>query len=196
MDRRSWLGTCFVIPLHRSSQQRSISTLVEKGIHSVEGYQFADGINTLEEAWDRGQRSPVVCEYLALAFLYGERDYERAWKLMTQAIEQGGQASIFVRHSHGKSILSAGLENYCVGKLSISRDRLVFKSREPAHDFAVEGAELTRLRANRFEFGKKGRFHLRIMDKSNYEFTPYTESEDERRLFLELLKVGLNKHPE
>lgn len=174
------------------SPAERLDGLVAAGLRATREARYAEAINALEEAVDRGRRTPVVLENLAIAHLYGERNLAKARELMKASLAAGGQATFVVRHSHQRSILVGGLEDGCAGRLSLSPSRLTYQGQEDKHSFSVSWDELVTVKKSRLEIGKKGRFTLRLRQQGNYEFTSGTWMPEEAQLLFELVEISLH----
>jgi hypothetical protein len=93
-----------------------------------------------------------------------------------------------VQHPHDKlGFVSGDMADFCSGRLSVSRDRLVFTSKEDRHSFVVEKGQLKEIKANHGYGSNRGMYHIRTADKKNYNFRPRSWSEEEERLILQLV---------
>jgi hypothetical protein len=166
--------------------------LTAKGIAEIDQGRFNEALNALEEVWEQDQSNPVVAENLAMAYLYADHDLEKAKALAERSIQAGGKASFLVQHPHEKlGFVSGDMADYCSGRLSISRDRLVFVSKLEDHSFVVEKGQLKEIKANRVYGTDRGMYHIRTADKKNYNFRPRSWSEQEQELILLLVNEYL-----
>jgi len=185
------LFCCFL-----SAQPSSVAVLLEKGAAAFSAGRYRDAINLLEEAWESSPEDPVICENLALALLYGERDFSRSLRLMEKALERGGQATFLVQHVHekGVSALSQTATNYCPGKLSVRKGQVAFiSSTEPGHSFVLPGGSIREVRPNRIVGAAEAGFHIRTEKKEVLNFSPRSGSDPERTLIMELISQYARK---
>jgi hypothetical protein len=162
--------------------------LTAKGIGYIDQGRFNDALNVLEEVWEQDQSDPVVAENLAMAYLYADHNLDKATTLAERAIQGGGKASFLVQHPHEKIGFASGdMVEFCSGRLSVSRERLVFTSKDESHSFVVEKGQLKELKANHVYGSSRGMYHIRTADKKNYNFRPRTWSEEEQKLILQLV---------
>jgi tetratricopeptide (TPR) repeat protein len=164
------------------------SELTAKGIAYIDQGRFNDALNALEEVWERDQSDPKVAENLAMAYLYTDHDLAKATALAERAIQGGGKASFLVQHPHEKiGFVSGDIVDFCTGRLSVSRERLVFTSRDERHSFVIEKGQLREMKANHVYGSSRGMYHIRTVDKKNYNFRPRSWSEEEQQLMLQLV---------
>lgn len=164
------------------------SELTAKGIANIDQGRFNDALNALEEVWEQDQSDPVVAENLAMAYLYIDHDLTKARALSERAIRDGGRASFLVQHPHEKIGFASGdMADFCSGRLSVSRDRLVFTSKDESHSFIVLKGQLKEMKANHVYGSSRGMYHIRTMDKKNYNFRPRSWSDEEQQLILQIV---------
>jgi tetratricopeptide (TPR) repeat protein len=189
------LQTCtlFVLVLPVLSQNTArLSELTSKGIADLEQGRYNDAFNALEEVWEQDQSDPSVAENLAMAYLYADHDFEKARTIAERAIQTGGKASFLVQHPHDKlGIVSGDVADYCSGRLSISKNHLAFISKVENHSFTVEKGQLKEIKANRVYGSGRGMYHIRTIDKRNYNVRPRTWSDQEQELILLLVNEYL-----
>jgi len=162
--------------------------LSSKGIAYLDQGRFNEALNAFEEIWEQDQSDASVAENLAMAYLYADRDLGKARMLDERAIQAGGKASFLVQHPHEKiGFVSGDMVDFCGGRLSISRERLVFTSKDQSHSFTVEKGQLKEIKANHVYGSKRGMYHIRTADKKTYNFRPRSWSEEEQQLILELV---------
>jgi tetratricopeptide (TPR) repeat protein len=166
-----------------------LAELTAKGIAYLDQGKFNDAVNALEQVWEQDQSDPAVAENLGMAYLYADHDLAKAKGLAEKAIQGGGKASFLVQHPHEKvGFVSGDMAEFCSGRLSISRDRLVFtSSKEPAHSFMVMKGQIKEIQANKLYGSGRGMYHVRTADKKNYNFRPRSGSEEEQELILLLV---------
>jgi tetratricopeptide (TPR) repeat protein len=170
----------------------SLSQLTAKGTADLDQGRYNAALNALEEVWEQDQSDPSVSENLAMAYLYADHDFEKAKAFAERSIQAGGKASFLVQHPHDKLVLISGdVADYCSGRLSISKDRLVFVSKVEDHSFTVEKGQLKEIKANRIYGSGRGMYHIRTIDKRNYNFRPRTWSDQEQELILLLVNEYL-----
>jgi hypothetical protein len=162
--------------------------LTAKGIACIDQGKFNDALNALEEVWEQDQSDPAVAENLAMAYLYADHDFDKAKTLAERSIQAGGKASFLVQHPHEKVAFASGdMADFCSGRLSISRERMSFTSKDERHSFSVEKGQLKEIKANRLYGSGRGMYHIRTADKKNYNFRPRSWSEQEQTLILLLV---------
>ena len=162
-----------------------LAELTAKGIAYLDQGKFNDAVNALEQVWEQDQSDPAVAENLGMAYLYADHDLAKAKALAQKAIKAGGKASFLVQHPHEKiGFVSGDTAEFCSGRLSVSRDRMVFTSKEPAHSFVVMKGQLKEIQANKVYGSGRGMYHVRTADKKNYNFRPRSGSEQEQELIL------------
>ena len=159
-----------------------------QGIQLVERSRYNQAINVLEEIWEQDRSNPVVAENLGIAYLYGDRNAAKARRYMEQAIAGGGRASFLMQHAHEKvPVIATEMSDYCPGRLSIYPGRLAFTAGVADHSFTIPAGEFKEIKANRW-FGKgEGVYHIKTLEKKNYNLRPRTWSEQEMGLVLELI---------
>jgi len=117
--------------------------------------------------------------------------------LAERAIRSGGQASFLVQHPHEKVGFASGdLADFCSGRLSVTRERLIFTSKEERHSFSIQKGQLREIKVNRVYGSERGMFHVRTMDKRSYNFRPRTWSEQEQELILGLVNEYIKSSKE
>jgi hypothetical protein len=184
---------CLSLALFSFAQTSRRAELIANGLSFIDKGRFTDAVNALEEAWEQSPNDPTVAENLAMGYLYADRDYEKALKLATFAIENGGRASFLMQHPHERvKLLSGEMADYCSGRFTIQKGRMAFTSAtEQAHSFSVEGSNFKEIQTNRAYGGNRGMFHVKTVNKTNYNFRPKTWSEAETRLVFHLLEKYL-----
>lgn len=166
--------------------------LTAKGIASVDQGRFNEALNALEEVWEQDQSDPAVAENLAMAYLYADHDLPKARNLAEWSISKGGRASFLVQHPHEKvAFISGDMADFCSGRLSVSKERLVFTASEPLHSFVVEKGQLKEIKANRLYGSSRSMYHIRTADKKNFNFRPRSWSEQEQELILLLVSKNI-----
>lgn len=166
--------------------------LTAKGIANLDQGKFNEALNSLEEVWEQDQSDVAVAENLAMAYLYADHNLIKAKALDEQAIAAGGKASFFVQHPHEKiGFVSGDMVEFCSGRLSVSRERMVFTSKDQRHSFVVEKGQIKEFKANHVYGSSRGMYHLRTADKKDYNFRPRTWSEEEQQLIVQLVNEHL-----
>jgi len=166
--------------------------LTAKGIAYLDQGKFNEALNSLEEVWEQDQSDVAVAENLAMAYLYADHNLIKAKALDEQAIAAGGKASFFVQHPHEKiGFVSGDMVEFCSGRLSVSRERMVFTSKDQRHSFVVEKGQIKEFKANHVYGSSRGMYHLRTADKKDYNFRPRTWSEEEQQLIVQLVNEHL-----
>ena len=169
-------------------QNARLSDLKSKGIAFIDQGRFNDALNALQEVWEQDQSDPATAENLAMAYLYADHDFEKAKELAEHSIQAGGKASFLVQHPHEKVAFASGdMADYCSGRLSISREKLVYVASEERHSFVVGKGELKEIKANKVYGTDRGMYHIRTADKKNYNFRPRSWSPQEQDLILLLV---------
>lgn len=179
----------FAVAIPALSQNSGrFAELTGKGIGYLDQGRFNDALNALEEVWEQDQSDSLVAENLAMAYLYADHDLAKARMLAERAIQAGGKASFLVQHPHEKVAFASGdMAEFCNGRLSVSRGRLVFTAKEERHSFVVEKGALVEIKANRLYGSGRGMYHIRTADKKNYNLRPRSWLEPERELILLLV---------
>ena len=146
-----------------------------QGIEFIERGRYNNAVNVLEEIWEQDRSNPAVAENLAIAYLYGDRNTAKARQYMEQAIAGGGRASFLMQHAHEKvAVVATTMSDYCAGRLSIYPGRLAFTAGVADHSFTIPAGEFKEIKTNRW-FGKgEGTYHIRTLDKKNYNLRPRT----------------------
>jgi tetratricopeptide (TPR) repeat protein len=185
--RRILALSVFVLTISAQNNGR-YAELSAKGIAYLDQGRFNEALNAFEEIWEQDQTDPTIAENLAMAYLYADHDLNKARALSERAIQAGGKASFLVQHPHEKvGFLSGDMVDFCTGRLSISRDRLVFTAKDQQHSFAVEKGQIKEIKANHVYGSKRGLYHIQTADKKTYNFRPKTWSEEEQQLILGLV---------
>jgi tetratricopeptide (TPR) repeat protein len=166
--------------------------LTAKGIAYLDQGKFNEALNALEEVWERDQSDVAVAENLAMAYLYADHNLSKAKELAEHAIAAGGKASFLVQHPHEKiGFISGDMVEFCSGRLSISRERLVFTSKDQRDSFVVEKGQIKEMKANHVYGSSRGMYHIRTAGKKDYNFRPRSWSEEEQQLILQLVNEHL-----
>jgi hypothetical protein len=171
-----------------------LAELTAKGIADLEQGKYTAALNALEEVWEQDQSDPAVAENLAMAYLYAEKDAPKARSLAEHAIRAGGKASFLVQHPHEKvGFLSGDMADFCAGRIRISKDQLIFTSKDPRHSFVINAGGLKEIKANRLYGSERGMYHLQTTDKRKYNFRPRNWSQEEQELMLRLVKQHIKQ---
>src|SRR5260370_6817525 len=177
--------------LYAQSASR-FAELTAKGIGYLDQGKFNEALNSLEEVWEQDQSDVAVAENLAMAYLYADHNLIKARTLAEQAIAGGGKASFFVQHPHEKiGFVSGDMVEFCSGRLSVSREHLVFTSKDQRHSFVVDKGQIKEIKANHVYGSSRGMYDLRTADKKDYNFRPRSWSEEEQQLILQLVNEHL-----
>lgn len=177
-----FFATCSCISAQNTGR---FAALTSKGIELIDKGRYNEAVNALEEVWEQDQSDPAVAENLGLAYLYADRDSVKAQGLMETAIAAGGRASFVMQHAHEKATaISMDTSDYCVGRLSIYRDRLTFTASIPAHSFTVQAGEFKEIKQNRWFGSGEGVYHIKTLGKRTYNLRPKTWSDRETKLVL------------
>lgn len=162
--------------------------LTAKGIGYLDQGRFNDAVNALEQVWELDQSDPAVAENLAMGYLYADHDFEKAKALAERSIQAGGRASFLVQHPHEKIAFASGdMADFCSGRLSVSRQKLVFTASVERHSFIVEKGQLKEIQPNRHYGSGRGMYHIRTADNKTYNFRPRSWSQQEQELILLLI---------
>ena len=166
--------------------------LTAKGIAYLDQGKFNEALNALEEVWEQDQSDVVVAENLAMAYLYADHNLIKAKALAEQSIAAGGKASFLVQHPHEKiGFVSGDMVEFCSGRLSVTRERLVFTSKDQRDSFVVEKGQIKEIKANHVYGASRGMYHIRTTGKKDYNFRPRSWSEEEQQLILQLVNEHL-----
>ena len=188
-DSILFLSLCSIL-LH-GQQTGRFATLKSQAFTLFERGQYEQVAGKLEEVWEQDQSDPKVAEYLAIGYLYGERDLNKARPVMKAAIERGGQATFLVQHSHERSgILGGGpLNNYCTGKMSVVPGKLTFTADSGEHSATFTAADIKDFH---ILGGSPGRVQFKALGK-NYVFRGKTEKNDEAEFLEELVTANVKR---
>ena len=97
-----------------------------------------------------------------------------------------------MQHPHEKVAFASGdMADFCSGRLSVSRERVVFIASDDRHSFVVEKGQFKEIQANRLYGSGRGMYHIRTTDKRNYNFRPRSWSQQEQELILLLVNEYL-----
>lgn len=165
-----------------------LAELISKGISALDKGKYNEALNALQEVWEQDRGDPAVAENLAMAYLYADHDVDKARALAEESIGAGGRASFLVQHSHERvAMLSGDMADYCTGRLSVRKDGLSFVASDQRHSFAIEKNNFREIKVNRLYGSERGMYHIRTLDKRNYNLRPRTWSEQETRLVFYLV---------
>jgi hypothetical protein len=166
------------------------ATLKSQAFDLFDRGQYAEVAGKLEEIWEQDRNDTKVGEYLAMGYLYGEKDAAKAGPVMKEAVMRGGQATFIVHHSHEKGILAGDtINNYCAGKMSIVPGKMTFLSEIPDHSTAIAGIDLKEFRVLG---GAPGRVEIKAGGKT-WIFRVKSETRAEANLFEEMAEQNLKK---
>jgi hypothetical protein len=183
----AWMAAALIVSSGLSFLQNTgrFASLTEKALEAIEKGQFNLAVNLLEEVWEADQSDPVVAEHLGLAYLYADRNPNKAKELMEAAIKLGGRASFVMQHAHERlTVISMGTSDYCPGRLSISPDKLTFTAKIPEHSFTIAAGELKEIKKNQWFGRSEAVYHIETLDKRKFNLRPRTWSEGETKLVL------------
>lgn len=152
---------------------------------------FSGVAGKLEEVWEADPTDAKVAEYLAMGYLYGEKDPAKAEPLMQKAIDLGGQATFLAIHSHERlGLLQGGdvITQFCSGRLSVRPGKLVYVSETGEHNVTFTKAEL---RDFTVMSGAPGRIRIKAAGKT-YVFRVKSETHKEAALLGRIAEQNLN----
>ena len=175
----------------RAQQNGRFADLKEQAFNLFQKGRYAEVAGKMEEIWEQDQSDPKVAEYLAMGYLYGEHDADKARPLMDQAIAKGGQATFLVAHSHERlSVLQGDTMNqFCNGRISISPGKLVFVSDSGEHSATITSTDL---RDFSVLSGPSGRIRIKAAGKS-YVFRVKTQTREEAILLGHVAQENLKQ---
>lgn len=149
------------------------AALIQRGLELMEQGRYAEAANQLEEAWEADPSDASLAENLAICLLLGRKDRTGAFRLMRDALANGGKASVMVEHIHENALLSAGVvADTCKGRLSFSRGALAFVSSQQEHSFSLGIQEVKGLKANRVLGSAQGAFHVETVKGRKINLQP------------------------
>jgi hypothetical protein len=172
-----------------AQQNGRFATLKSQAFDYFDRGQYDKVAGKLEEIWEQDHSDLKVGEYLAMGYLYGEKDLAKAQPIMKEVLAKGGQATFLVQHSHEKLGLLNGdtLNNYCSGKMSIVPGKVSFVADDGMHSTTFSGAALKTLR---LQGSGPGRLEIKSEGK-NYTFRVKSETHAEAAFLLELVQQNL-----
>jgi hypothetical protein len=172
-----------------AQQNGRFATLKSQAFDYFDRGQYDKVAGKLEEIWEQDHSDVKVGEYLAMGYLYGEKDLAKAQPIMKEVLAKGGQATFLVQHSHEKLGLLNGdtLNNYCSGKMSIVPGKVSFVADDGMHSTTFSGAALKTLR---LQGSGPGRLEIKS-DGKNYTFRVKSETHAEAAFLLELVQQNL-----
>jgi hypothetical protein len=172
-----------------AQQNGRFATLKSQAFDYFDRGQYDKVAGKLEEIWEQDHSDLKVGEYLAMGYLYGEKDLAKAQPIMKETLAKGGQATFIVQHSHEKLGLLNGdtLNNYCSGKMSIVPGKVSFVADDGMHSKTFSR---TALKALRLQGSGPGRFEIKSEGK-NYTFRVRSETHAEAAFLLELVQQNL-----
>lgn len=159
-----------------------------RGIDLIEHGKFQEAAGILEGVWEQNQTDYKVAEFLAIAYLDGDREPAKAEPLLEKAIALGGQATFLVQHSHEKLHVLTGstITEFCSGHLSINSGHLSYVADNPDHSIQVSAAEIRSFKA--VHDNSQGLFVLSLTNKKTYTFRPRSWSPKETQLLSAFVK--------
>jgi hypothetical protein len=142
--RGARLATALAVSVALAQQHGRFAALKSQAFDLFQKAQYLQVAATLEEVWEQDQSDPKVAEYLAMGYLYGEKNLKKASDVMAQALARGGQATFLVHHSHEHAVLLSGdvINNYCTGRISISHSGIAFIADSTDHSVTFGPGEL------------------------------------------------------
>jgi hypothetical protein len=178
--------------LGNGQQNGRFASLKSQAFTAFDRGQYAQVAGKLEEIWEQDHSDPKVAEYLAIGYLYGEHNVEKAKPLMNAALEAGGQATFLVQHSHEKAhipLTGDHVANYCTGKMSIRPGKLIFTADSGEDSVTFDPEDLKQFQVLG---GEPGRFQIKV-DKKSYIFRVKSEKRDEVVVLQEFVVQNLKK---
>jgi hypothetical protein len=160
----------------------------------LDSNQYDRAAGKLEEIWQEDQSDASVAENLVIAYLNGLERLthpeveEKARELLHSALRAGGSATFLVQHSHGRFGFMDGkvITDYCGGRLSIGRGRLIYVAQArkgiEAHSFDLNADEI-RVKGP----DGAGTFTIKSKDK-NYVMVPRSRIKPDAGLIMSILK--------
>lgn len=167
------------------------ATLRLQAMAAFDRGQFDQVAGKLEEIWEQDHSDPKVAEYLAMGYLYGEHNVDKARPVMEEAIARGGQATFLIQHSHEKMAFLQGdpMNNYCSGKMSISPGTIVFISEQADHSAKIRPLELKEFKVLG---GVPGRIEIKAGNQK-WTFRVRSGTMSEANLLEEIAEQNLRK---
>lgn len=190
--RRFALIYLFVLGLAATAQQNGrFASLKSQAFDYFDRGQYDKVAGKLEEIWEQDHTDLKVGEYLAMGYLYGERDLSRAEPVMKEVVQKGGQATFLVQHSHEKLGILNGdtINNYCSGKMSIVPGKMSFVANDGAHSVAFSSGDLKTFRVLG---GSPGRVEIKAAGKT-YTFRVKSETRAEAVFLGEMVQQNLGQ---
>jgi hypothetical protein len=191
MERKRLTFLLLSAALVASAQQNGrFAALKSQAFDYFDRGQYDKVAGKLEEVWEQDHSDLKVGEYLAMGYLYGEKDLAKAQPIMKEVLAKGGQATFLVQHSHEKLGLLNGdtLNNYCSGRMSVVPGKVSFVADDGVHSTTFSGAALKTLR---LQGSGPGRFEIKAEGK-NYTFRVKSETHAEAAFLQELVQQNLN----
>jgi hypothetical protein len=175
--------------LSLAQQNGRFATLKSQAFDYFDRGQYDKVAGKLEEIWEQDHSDLKVGEYLAMGYLYGEKDLAKAQPVMKEVLAKGGQATFLVQHSHEKLGLLSGdtMNNYCSGKMSITPGKVSFVADDGKHSTDFSAAALRTLR---LQGSGPGRFEIKSEGR-NYTFRVRSETHAEAALLQDLVQQNL-----
>jgi len=172
-----------------AQQNGRFATLKSQAFDYFDRGQYDKVAGKLEEIWEQDHSDLKVGEYLAMGYIYGDKDLAKAQPIMKEVLAKGGQATFLIQHSHEKLGFLNGdtLNNYCSGKMSIVPGKVSFIADDGMHSATFTGAALKTLR---LQGSGPGRLEIKSEGK-NYTFRVKSETHAEAAFLLELVQQNL-----
>jgi hypothetical protein len=181
-----------------------LSKTARDGIESVEDGQYRQAIELLVRASNEGSKSPIVEEYLVIAYLSVPpsadiKDMLRgATAAARRAIEYGGCAPFIVDRST-TTRFDKNFPDGERGMLRVCKDSIEYKAKRASTAFTIAPIEITGFGFNGFKGQTKAAFHIKVKNKSGkktHDFRPNSFSERDVDLLFELMTELWKIHPE
>jgi hypothetical protein len=188
--RKRFTFLLFAAGIVASAQQNGrFAALKSQAFDYFDRGQYDKVAGKLEEIWEQDHSDLKVGEYLAMGYLYGEKDLAKTQPIMKEVLAKGGQATFLVQHSHEKLGLLNGdtLNNYCSGRMSVVPGKVSFVADDGMHSATFSGAALKTLR---LQGSGPGRFEIKAEGK-NYTFRVKSETHAEAAFLQELVQQNL-----
>jgi hypothetical protein len=180
-----------------------LSKTARDGIESVEDGQYRQAIELLVRARNEGSKSPIIEEYLVIAYLNVPpsadiKDMLRgATEAARRAIEYGGCAPFIVDRST-TTRFDKNFPDGERGMLRVCKDQIEYQGKRASTAFTIAPAEITEFGFNGFKGQTKAAFHIKVKNtsgKKTHDFRPNSFSERDVDLLFELMTELWKIHP-
>jgi len=187
--RRITLGLIFAVFLF-SQQNGRFASLKSQAFDLFDRGRYSEVAGRLEEVWEQDHSDARVAEYLAMGYLYGEKDVKKAKALMQESLKAGGLATFLVQHSHERGLGLLGsdvMNNYCSGRISVAPGKMSFIADSGDHSATFAAADLKEFR---LPGNKPGRAEIKSGAKA-FIFRVKSDTHAEAALFEDLVNQNL-----